>query len=277
MAGLRELRKRLKSVRTTGQLAGAMRTVAAAKYSRVNAARLSYGAYAAACRQMQQAAGYTGRRPMEGTDEKPRCFVLFSSNRGLCGGFNAELLNLFYSRYREAKPTPLVIACGKMAVAFCREKEIALEQEILLDDVPLFEQAQQLAARLKELYASGAVSGVDILYQRFENMLRQTPVIRQVLPDADDDAQAATADLLFLPDHETVCERLAEHGFDTTVYAISLEHASGAQAATLMAMRSAYDNAAQSALELETTINRRRQAEVTASVIETAADNVQQP
>ena len=79
-----------------------------------------------------------------------------------------------------------------------------------------------------------------------------------------------------MPDRETVCERLAEHGFDTMVYAIALEHASGAQAATLMAMRSAYDNAAQSALELETTINRRRQAEVTASVIETASDNVQQ-
>lgn len=174
MAGLRELRKRLKSVRTTVSLPGRC-----APSQRRNI-RVSMPPVFPMMPMRRPAGkcskppGYTGRRPMEGTDEKPRCFVLFSSNRGLCGGFNAELLNLFYSRYREAKPTPLVIACGKMAVAFCREKEIALEQEILLDDVPLFEQAQQLAARLKELYASGAVSGVDILYQRFENMLRQT-------------------------------------------------------------------------------------------------------
>ena len=275
MAGLRELRKRLKSIRTTGQLAGAMRTVAAAKYSRVNAARLSYETYAAACREMQRAAGRMGAAPVA-AGERPRCWVLFSGNRGLCGGFNAELLNLFYSRYRETAPAPLVIACGKMAAAFCKEKGIQLEREMPFQDVPRFDEAQQLAEYVAGLYASGAVSGVDVLYQRFENMLRQTPLIRQILPAADDAAPAEAEDVLFLPDRETVCERLAEHGFDTMVYAIALEHASGAQAATLMAMRSAYDNAAQSALELETTINRRRQAEVTASVIETASDNVQQ-
>ena len=70
MAGLRELRKRLKSIRTTGQLAGAMRTVAAAKYSRVNAARLSYETYAAACREMQRAAGRMGAAPAAASERR---------------------------------------------------------------------------------------------------------------------------------------------------------------------------------------------------------------
>lgn len=275
MAGLRELKKRLRSIRTTGQLAGAMRTVAAAKYSRVNAARAAYEAYASGFGKLLAQFGYAGLPAGDGAGERRQCAVLLSSNRGLCGGFNTELMNLFYDEYRREAQAPMVIVCGKMAASFCKEKGIAVEREMMFSDLPTLEEARQLADYLRGLYESGAVCRVDCYYQSFVNMLRQTPVAKQILPPVETDEPGTGEGMLFVPDRETVSERLAESGFDAVVYAMSLEHASGAQAATLMAMRSAFDNAEQSAAALETTINRKRQAEVTASVIETAAENVQ--
>lgn len=99
--------------------------------------------------------------------------------------------------------------------------------------------------------------------------------MRAAAPAGGGEEGCAHAGFLFLPDRETVSALLARRGLDEAVFSLALEHAAGAQAATLMAMRNAFDNAEQSALELETTINRRRQAQVTASIIETAADTLE--
>lgn len=276
MAALRELRKRLKSVRATGQLAGAMRTVAAAKFSRANAARTAGEPYVALCRELVALAGAPApEEPAAGVAAGPRCAVLLSSNRGLCGGFNTELMALFFERYRQADPRPLVIACGRMAAAFCREKGIPVEREFTLSDIPTFAETHALTACLRRLYEDGAVSGVDLYCQRYGNMLRQTPACEPLLPPEAGEEGCAHDGFLFLPDRETVSALLARRGLDEAVFSLALEHAAGAQAATLMAMRNAFDNAEQSALELETTINRRRQAQVTASIIETAADTLE--
>ena len=107
MAALRELRKRLKSVRATGQLAGAMRTVAAAKFSRANAARTAGEPYAALCRELVALAGAPApEEPAAGAAAGPRCAVVLSSNRGLCGGFNTELLTMFFERTRAPLSSP---------------------------------------------------------------------------------------------------------------------------------------------------------------------------
>ena len=200
MAALRELRKRLKSVRATGQLAGAMRTVAAAKFSRANAARTAGEPYAALCRELVALAGAPApEEPAAGAAAGPRCAVVLSSNRGLCGGFNTELLTMFFERYRQADPRPLVIACGRMAAAFCREKGIPVEREFTLSDIPTFAETHALTACLRRLYEDGAVSGVDLYCQRYRNMLRQTPACEPLLPPEAGEEGCAHAGFLFLP------------------------------------------------------------------------------
>lgn len=275
MAGLRELRKRLKSIRTTGQLAGAMRTAAAAKYSRLTAALSGCAPYAAACQKMLAQAGYTALTRAADAGKGRPCLVVLSGNRGLCGGFNTELTSFFSSLCGETTQPPLLIACGKIAAAYCAEKGLATKQTFPLSDIPSFTEAQALSGCVRALYESGEAASIVFVYQKFVNMLTQTPVRRQLLPPPEDGERAENADTLFLPDHETVRSSLAATCLDAEIYAMALENAAGAQAATLMAMRSAYDNATESAAKLEITINRRRQAEVTASVIETASENAQ--
>ncbi len=275
MAGLRELRKRLLSIRTTGKLAGAMRTVAAAKYARLSAALGAYRPYAEAFDGMLAlAGGCVSDKPAEAAPGARPCLVLMSANRGLCGGFNAELTG-FFDRWlaAQAEEEPMLVACGKIAEACCKERKLSAERVFPLSDVPSWTEANEIAAYVRGLYESGRASRVSFIYQRFKNMLVQTPAAQQLLPPLPPEGAEQSTETLLLPEPEPVRRELWAAGLDAAVYALTLENAAGAQAATLMAMRSTYDNAQKSAAELETTINRRRQAEVTAGVIETASDH----
>ena len=264
MATLRELKKRLKSTETTGQLAGAMRTVATAKYSKVSAVLGAYSRYAEAISPLG-----TGAAPDR--EDKPgvKAVVLLSGNRGLCGGFHHELFNFLAEEMKAAEGIK-IIPCGRMAAEHCREKKLPVLEVFTVGDVPSFEDAKRLSEYLAGLYASGEAESIDFVYQRFVNMLKQIPERKRFLP-----AEAGgmnEEELLFFPDRETVEKELAPLSRAAECYSLLLSSASGAQAATMMAMRSAYDNAQASSKRLNTQINRLRQAAVTMSVLETSSD-----
>ena len=271
MAGLRELRKRLRSIRTTEQVTNAMRTAASAKYAKVGASRAAYAPYSEACMDILAQLGAAGIERKTETVEPRDCIVLLSSNRGLCGGYNTEIFRFFHEERTRHGEAPLLIAGGRKASAELRSAGLPFE-EVTLSDVPTADEAMVLAERLLELYVSGEVERILFVYQKFHNMLTQTPTVEQLLP-AGEKAKTDGADVLYLPDRESIRARLAVSCFDSRVYEILLDNAAGAQAATLMAMRNASDNARDAGARLELTINRRRQAEVTASVIETASGN----
>ena len=273
MASLQELRKRLRSIQSTGQLASAMRTAATAKYARLGRIRNEFEPYAAACRDMLGLLGSAGV-PRKAEEIAPRdCLVVLGGNRGLCGGFNAELLR-FLDEQIKTTPSPILLAGGRKAAAHLRERGAAFE-EFTVSDVPTFAEVKCLTDRLRELYAAGEVERVVVVYQSFRNMLTQIPAAAQILPGTGD-AAGEDSTLLYLPDRETIGAQLAVSCLEARMFDLALENAAGAQAATLMAMRSACDNAEAAAANLEITINRRRQAEVTSSVIETASGNTQQ-
>jgi len=276
MASLQELRKRLRSIRSTGQLAGAMRTAATAKYARLNRVRSDFSPYASACRDMLELLGSAGIARETETVSDRDCLVVMSGNRGMCGGFNAELLR-FLEQELSGREAPLLLVCGRKAASFLRDRGIPFE-EFLLSDVPDYREVKPLADRLRKAYTSGEAGRVLVIFQHFRNMLIQTPTLRQILPETEREAGAEAVDpsLLYLPDRDAIGAQLAVSCLDAQVFDLAMENAAGAQAATLMAMRSACDNAEATAADLELTINRRRQADVTASVIETASGNIQQ-
>lgn len=272
MAGLRELKKHLKSIKTTGQLAGAMKTVSTAKYSRVNASLAGYREYAAACGEMLSHCGKELSSPIN--PSAPECIVVMSGNRGLCGGYNLELLSYFKEKYSASGASARIVAVGRKAGEYCAEKGIPIEKKLVFGDVPDYSDSAGLAEYLLGMFVSGEVSGVTFIYQSFRNMLSQTPASVRVLPISD--PEKASDDMtLYIPDEASVSKRLTGFCFAASIHSLVLETAAGSQAATLIAMRSAYDNAHDSAQKLETAINRRRQASVTAGVIETASDNAQ--
>ncbi len=288
MASLQILKKHLGSVRMTGQLAGAMKTVSAAKLNRVNGALQAFGAYHGICQKITAAFGsaldevYPCKNP-----DAPVCYVILGSNRGLCGGYNMELYG-FVKRVLEeteaAGKQALCLVTGKHAVSHYQDAvdsvSVTVERSWLLPDVIRFEDGEELFSCALQLYTEGRVSAVTVLYQHFVNMLTQTPAQAVLLPMATTETEAkpdkASAPL-YVPDKETVLAQAARTCLRASLHMLLLESAAGHQAATLVAMRSAFDNAEKSAAALEAQISRQRQSQVTSSVIETAGGQGGEP
>lgn len=272
MAGLRELKNRLSSIQTVGQLSGAMRTVSAAKYSRVSSVRNQFGPYADACGELMDAFGAELSQAIPcGNPDAPKCYVVLAANRGLCGGFNVEIISYATELLKQEKGPYRLITVGKKAESSLKEAGFQIDEAYSFPDVPAFDDCRQLLASLKKAYTAGEISSVHMVYQRFINMLSRKTVTKQMLPMGASEG-AGAGQTLFVPDRPTVLKAAALSCVDSAIFAILLEASAGAQAATLVAMRSAYDNAQESILALETEISRRRQSEITSSVIETSTE-----
>lgn len=272
MAGLRELKNRLSSIQTVGQLSGAMRTVSAAKYSRVSAVRGQFKAYADACSGLMDTFGTELSQAIPcGNPDGPKCYVVLAGNRGLCGGFNVEIISYASELLKQEQGAYKLITVGKKAESGMREAGFRIDKAYSFPDVPSFADCRELLGFLKEAYGAGEISSVHMVYQKFINMLSREAVTTQILPMGGPEG-AGAGQTLFVPDKPTVLKAAALSCVDSAIFAILLEASAGAQAATLVAMRSAYDNAQESILALETEISRRRQSEITSSVIETSAE-----
>ena len=272
MAGLRELKNRLSSIQTVGQISGAMRTVSAAKFSRISTARGGFSLYAEACGGVMDTFGAELSKaiPQE-NPEAPKCYVVLAGNRGLCGGFNTEIIS-YATELLKAELEPFkLVTVGQKAETAMQEAGFNVDKAWAFADVPDFDECAGLLKWLKSGYMAGEISCVILVYQRFINMLSREAAEKQILPLTDAGA-GEDEGCLFVPDCPTVLKAAAQACVDSAIYGVILESAAGAQAATLVAMRSAYDNAQDTVLRLETEISRQRQSEITSSVIETSAE-----
>lgn len=285
MPGMRELKKHLRSINTTSQLAGAMKTVSSAKYSRANKTYAGYLLYSRSCEEIISRFGSALSAVLPCTDpDAPECLVVITSNRGLCGGYNSSLLAFAeecISKIRQRGREYKIVTCGKMASAYFAEHGIGVEREFNLPDVPTYDSCAEIYDYLRSQFLLGSFSSVSFVYQHFKNMLTQIPSKKQLLPLSDDITGGGTTDdsgdgILYIPDKETVMKNACLTCVDSSIYSTILESATGAQAATLMAMREASDNAKESIAALELEISRKRQSEVTSSVIETYSPEEEQ-
>ena len=206
-----------------------------------------------------------------GASDAPACYVVIAGNRGLCGGYNSEIVAYATERLKELENPYLLVTVGKKAEAALRDGGFQIERAFEIPDVPDFDACGELLDYLREGYLRGSFSSVHMIYQRFINMLNREAVTADILPMVFDSMEGQSQEL-FVPDKTTVLKSAALRCVDSVVYSTVLEAAAGAQAATLVAMRSAYDNAQESIADLETEISRKRQSEVTAGVLETASD-----
>ena len=162
----------------------------------------------------------------------------------------------------------MVITVGKYAKRRFAERS---SETFTLPDVPTGETCSEITDYLLNKYVSGEISEVVFVYQKYKNTLVQIPVSKTILPLPTSDSDG-TADIICLPDRATVVHSAALSLVRSSMLAAFLEAASGAQAATLNAMKSACDNAKESRQKLELKIYRSRQAAVTQSVLETSVD-----
>ena len=271
MANLQMLRKRLKSINATGEMASAMKTVASVKYSKLSKIASSFSEYSDSCAKILDLIADAAFKREDSQVEKRNCFVVVSSNRGFCGVYNATLFKFLETESGKASynENPLYIACGKKSQTYLEEHQTRAIP-FNLSDIPTIEEARALTEMMLDIYRKGEAESIHIIYQRFVNMMVQKPTDEQILPRTGDENKEEE-DILFLPDRETFSSSLALDCLTSRVYGILLSAASGAQSSTVIAMKSACDNASESSQNLEMTINRLRQAEVTNSVIETSS------
>ena len=140
----------------------------------------------------------------------------------------------------------------------------------VFNDIPSYEQVKGLFEYICSLMENGTISSVKMVYPEYTNMIKQTPVCKDLFNY--EETQSSTEVPLFVPDRDTVIKNIAEKIFMSVLYKRVLETALGAQAATLTAMRSAYDTACEYSSKLETEMNRKRQSQVTADVIEISSE-----
>lgn len=200
------------------------------------------------------------------------CYVIMAGNRGLCGGYNSEIQSFGAALLREETRTYRLITVGKTAESFFREAGFSVEKAFDIPDVPDYDACRALLSYLRDGFTGGEISAVYMVYQKFINMLSREVRKEQILP-LEIGAGEFREEGLLIPDRPTVLETAALSCVDSVLYACILEASACAQAATLVAMRSAYDNAQESISDLESEISRRRQSDVTAGVLETASDN----
>ena len=272
MPTVQNLKKKLQVIRSTRKITRAMKTASTVKYSKISAIYSDYAKYAQQCaliykrHRQELASAFSVKNPAA-----PTLYILLSSNNGMCGSFNTDLISYFEKLLSESEEKTAIFCTGKKGIAALETKGIVCDKSYVLSDTPSYTDAASMFYDIKERLDGGQISSVKIVYPKYLNMIKQTPTVENLFDFTQNGEQCS--DVLFVPDKQTFILNAAEKLFISILYKKILETALGAQAATLMTMRTAYDSACEFEAQLETQINRIRQTQVTADVIEVSSDN----
>jgi F-type H+-transporting ATPase subunit gamma len=282
MPSTRDIRRRIKSVKNTAQITKAMQMVAASKMRKAQQAALSGRAYATLMNsvlgQVTANAGDFTHPLMEARPVKKRGVVLITSDKGLAGALNSNLL-------REAvkfdKNTTVYVTAGRKGSQFVARTKRQLAAEFTYKDAPLFAEARAISRFAQDLFTKGEVDTVEILFTNFISTLNQKPEVRPLLPvgeithvtagleDADKgDAATGATEFLFEPSAGEVLGKLLPHYLNYQVYQILLEAKASEHSARMVAMKNATDNAKQLIKDLTLEYNKLRQANITKELLE---------
>jgi F-type H+-transporting ATPase subunit gamma len=284
MPSTRDIRRRIKSVKNTAQITKAMQMVAASKMRKAQQAALAGRPYAQLMNKVLAAlAAETGEAHhpfLEKREGARRCVILISTDKGLCGGLNSNLM-------REAgkfEAAAIFIAAGRKGSQFLARTKRQMVAEFTFKDAPLFAEARAISKFAGDLFLKGEVDRVDIVFTRFISTLVQKPEVRQLLPISEvvavkagmgEDRAGSLPELpgefLFEPSQEKVLGALLPHSLNFQIYQILLEAKASEHSARMVAMKNATDNANQFIKDLTLEYNKLRQANITKELLEIAS------
>jgi F-type H+-transporting ATPase subunit gamma len=283
MPSTRDIRRRIKSVKNTAQITKAMQMVASSKMRKAQLSALSGRPYATLMNDvLGEVTGHDGdfsHALMEKREVKKRAVILISTDKGLCGALNSNLL-------REAgkfdKNTTVYVCAGKKGAQFVSRTRRALSAEFTYKDAPLFSEARAISKFAQDLFVKKEVDEVLVLYTNYINTLTQKPEVRQLLPvgqiralDADVEGHGHGGDLerkgieyLFEPAPAEVLGSLLPHYVSFQVFQFLLEAKASEHSSRMVAMKNATDNAKQLIKDLTLEYNKLRQANITKELLE---------
>jgi F-type H+-transporting ATPase subunit gamma len=289
MASVQDLKRRIRSVRNTRKITRAMELVAAAKLRRAEQRITAMRPYAETMSELIAGVGRAAssvRLPLLEQRESVEtvAIVPLTADRGLAGSFNAQIMRRSFALERslqgEGKGVRWVPVGkkGRSTLTF-RRRELA-GAYLGFTDRPTYADAQGVAHRVAELFTSGDVDRVVLVYNTYVSALTQRVTEQDILPisadilEADEKERAddvLRGDFIFEPEPEEILERLLPVYLETQIYRALLESTASEQGARMTAMRNASKNAGEIIESLTLSMNRARQAEITQEILEVVA------
>ena len=275
MANLKEIRNRISSVSSTMQITSAMKMVSAAKLKKAQDAITAMRPYADKLTELLQNLSATldadsGSKFANQREVKNVLIVAITSNRGLCGAFNSNIIkqaNYLANSYAGKKVS--VVAIGKKANdALSKEYEILANESTVFDDLT-FDNVAQIAELLMQKFEEGSVDKIELVYNKFKNAATQIVTTEQFLPIVPSaDGTDANQDYIFEPTKSEIVETLIPKSLKTQLFKAIRDSFASEHGARMTAMHKATDNATELRDQLKLTYNKARQAAITNEILE---------
>ena len=274
MANLKEIRNRIASVSSTMQITSAMKMVSAAKLKKAQDAITAMRPYANKLTELLQNLSATldadsGSKYSEQRELKNVLIVAITSNRGLCGAFNSNIIKRVTAVAESYDAKVSIVAIGKKANdALSKNFEIISNQSPVYDDLT-FANVAAIAEMLMEQFESKAFDKIEVVYNKFKNAATQEIMTEQFLPIVPlDSASNSNQDYIFEPSKEEIVETLIPKSLKTQLYKSIRDSFASEHGARMTAMHKATDNATELRDQLKLTYNKARQASITNEILE---------
>ena len=284
MAAGKELRTKIKSVENTKKITKAMEMISVSKMRRAQERMRAARPYSEKIRSIASNLGQANPEYvhtfMKSNDGKSVGFIVVTTDKGLCGGLNTNLLRALTAKLRDAQTagkTPQAVAIGGKGLGFLNRIGAKVVSHVThLGDKPHLDKLIGPVKVLLDAYAKGEVSAVYLCYNKFVSTMRQEPVVDQLLPLSAADMQAQTKasgtqhswDYIYEPDAQTVIDDLLVRYVEALVYQAVADNMASEHAARMVAMKAATDNAGSVIAELKLIYNKTRQAAITTELSE---------
>jgi len=281
MASTRDLRRRIKSIKSTAQITKAMQMVAASKMRKAQQAALNGRPFAALLYRFQrkatrQAIDFT-HPLLEVREVRKRAVILIGGDKGLCGALNS---NLFRVAAKFDPQSTVFITAGRRAAQYIARTRRQLVAEFAYGDSPHYAEAKAIAMCARDLFLKGEVDEVHVVATRFINTLTQEPISLEFLPVGaitglklpdvlkEEELAASTPEFVFEPSAEAFLGYLLSHYLNIYIYQVLLNAKASEQSARMVAMKNATDNANTIITDLTLEYNKLRQGKITTELLE---------
>ena len=283
MAAGKEIRGKIKSVENTKKITKAMEMVAASKMRKAQERMRQARPYSDRIRNIAANLGkanpeYT-HAFMKLNDAKTVGFIVVTTDKGLCGGMNTNVLRAVTGKLREVQAAGMksqAVAIGNKGFGFLNRIGAQVVSHVTqLGDTPHLDKLIGPVKVLLDAYAQGKISAVYLGYTRFINTMKQEPVVEQLLPLTAESLKADEGspgwDYIYEPDAQAVIDELLLRYIEALVYQAVAENMASEQSARMVAMKAATDNAGSVIGELKLIYNKTRQAAITKELSEIVA------
>ncbi len=275
----RQIRRRIKSVQSTQQITKTMEMVAAAKIKKAQARIEAARPYALKMVELlEDVSAFTTdfTHPLLEKHEPPKksLLLLITSNRGLCGSFNSNLIkktDLILKREKEAGLETKLGVVGRKGINYYRFAGPNPYKEFVFGEEPSYFEVKEVADFLIDEYVQWKADRVILVFNHFKSLSEQRPIEYRLLPIGEAEAEEkreARTEFLFEPKAEEVLSSLLPIYIETLVFRACLESAASEQAARRLAMKNATDNAEEMIKSLTLAFNKARQAQITQEIAE---------